>query len=638
MDDKTNPPPPPDATTDFTPAPSSPEPVIGTLGRFQLRQELGRGAFGVVYRAHDPILDREVAVKVPLFTAHEPALRERFLREARTAARLRHPNIVTVHDCGFDGEQVYIAYELVQGVPLSDRLAAERPNPRQAAQWIRALALALHHAHEQGVLHRDVKPANILIEAGNRPRLTDFGISKDISGPPPAPSAGAADPVLTRDGVIVGTPAYMAPEQARGDAAALGPHTDQYGLGVLLYELLTGRRPFTGTAAEVIAQVTDPLRLPPPPREVAPAIALGLEAVVLKAIARDPAGRYATCADVAVDLQRWLNGDPVSAPVRVPEGWVLRCPECGLGTPPPATACKFCGHALAGAEPTEPSKALRQEAPEREPFWTSQLLLSAGQWVVWLLLVAASVAVFVVNWRVAVMQAGGWDVPHPSFLDTFPLVKGLGQLGRGIVLGVAGVGVGLVAALAWINTERARSFVELARWASAASAVLLAVLVETTTRYPQSTRYRLEVTVQSAGGRVVKNTRVRVMQQTDRERPLSERRYIDEARLRAFDPGRDSGARPWTFTGVVSYSRSPLGFVFNPNPDRIVVVVGYEDDTVGSCQCDDGVGIGFRHDHHTLAFPLRRVVDATPATVRPNWSASLTVQEANPVRVTIEVP
>ncbi len=363
MDNNSNPHAPSNATTDFTPAAASPESVIGTLGRFQLRQEIGQGSFGIVYRAYDPVLERQVALKVPKFAADRPDLRERFLREAKAAARLRHPNIVTVHDCGTDGDRLYIAFEFVEGKPLSEYLVSERPGYRQIAQWVRDLALALHHAHEQGVLHRDVKPANVLIDLHRRCRLTDFGLSKDVLGPVSAAGGAApADAALTREGVAPGTPAYMAPEQARGDAAAVGPRTDQYGLAVVLYELLTGHRPYEGPADRVIALAADPLVEPKRPREHDADIPYGLEAIAWKALRKDPQERYADLSEMAVDLQHWLKGEPVSVPLRAEGDERRRCPACGRSTLG-RLRCSCCDADLTGVEP---DSGLPEPVPVRD--------------------------------------------------------------------------------------------------------------------------------------------------------------------------------------------------------------------------------------------------------------------------------
>jgi hypothetical protein len=274
---------------------------LGRIGRFELRAVLGQGTFGRVYRAYDSQLERQVALKVPKFGSDEPYMVERFLEEARAAARLRHPNIVAVFESGQAGDDYYIAAEFVEGKPLSAHLHKGGLDFQQAARWVRDLATGLAYAHEAKVVHRDIKPANILIDREGRPQLTDFGLAKRVG----------EDATRTADGTVLGTPAYMAPEQARGDLAAVGPHSDQYSLGVVLYELLTGRRPFDGPPHVILAQVT--VDEAPSPKRFRAGIPRDLEAICLKAMAKEPARRYASAADLAADLERFLAGEPVRA-------------------------------------------------------------------------------------------------------------------------------------------------------------------------------------------------------------------------------------------------------------------------------------------------------------------------------------
>ncbi|MCI0377502.1 MAG: serine/threonine protein kinase, partial [Gemmataceae bacterium] len=229
------------------------------FGRFQVLSVLGRGGFGTVYRAYDPLLDREVALKVPRFVDDDPALLARFVGEAKAAARLRHPNIVAIYESGQAGAAPYIASEFVDGVPLNRLLRERRLDARTAVDWVRQIAEALHYAHQEGIIHRDIKPANIMVTHAGRPQVMDFGLAKR-----------AADEAarMTTEGQIIGTPAYMAPEQARGHSADVGPRSDEYSVGVLLYEMLCGQTPFLGDAWSVMSQVSDVHAAPPPPRSV----------------------------------------------------------------------------------------------------------------------------------------------------------------------------------------------------------------------------------------------------------------------------------------------------------------------------------------------------------------------------------
>jgi hypothetical protein len=286
------------------PAAVAPAELPAHVGRFEIRQRLGEGAFGVVYRAYDPQLEREVALKVakPEHLGSAPRV-QRFLREAKAAANLRHPHIVPVFDSGCDGGHYYIASAFIPGRSLADTLS-ELPDGqtfplRQAAEVVRRLAEALAYAHGRNVVHRDVKPSNVMVAEQGEPLLVDFGLA--------ARDEDAAK--LSQEGAKgLGTPAYMAPEQAAGKGQ---PASDQYSLGCTLYELLTGQTPFAGPPE--IQLVLHQSEEPTSPRQVNRQVPRDLETVCLKCLAKEPARRYADCQALADDLRRWLEGEPVMA-------------------------------------------------------------------------------------------------------------------------------------------------------------------------------------------------------------------------------------------------------------------------------------------------------------------------------------
>ena len=268
------------------------------LGRFEVRQRLGEGAFGIVYRAYDPQLDRDVALKVAKGEVlNSPRRVERFLREAKAAAQLRHPHIVPLFEAGRDGSQYYIASAFIPGQTLAETLEAARPAFAQAAHIVQRLAEALCYAHSLGIIHRDVKPANVMLDLRGEPLILDFGLATRSDG----------SEKLTQEGSALGTPAYVAPEQAEGNAV---PASDQYSLGCTLYELLTGKTPFGGPSP---IQLLLHREKEPPPRSLHSGIPRDLETICLKCLEKDPSKRYPDCQALADDLRRWQEGDPSEA-------------------------------------------------------------------------------------------------------------------------------------------------------------------------------------------------------------------------------------------------------------------------------------------------------------------------------------
>jgi eukaryotic-like serine/threonine-protein kinase len=276
------------------------------LGRFEVIEVVGQGAFGTVYKGRDPDLDRAVALKVPRAgQLAGPADVARLTREARSVAQLRHPSIVSIHEVGSSAGVPFLVSEFVEGVTLADWLSARRATFAEAARWAADLADALHFAHGRGVVHRDVKPSNVMMELvgenAYRPRLTDFGLARRDAG----------DVTVTTEGQVLGTPAYMSPEQAAGEGHSVDGRADVYSLGVLLYQLLTGELPFRGTPRMLIHQILHDE--PRPPRGVNGKVPRDLETITLKAMAREPCGRYATAAELGDDLRRYLAGEPIRA-------------------------------------------------------------------------------------------------------------------------------------------------------------------------------------------------------------------------------------------------------------------------------------------------------------------------------------
>ena len=277
--------------------------MLGELGDYELLEEVGRGGQGVVFRARQKSLNRTVALKViSLGQWASEAHLKRFRREAEAAASLDHPGIVPIHEVGERDGSCYFSMQFIEGGQL-DEVVRREPMPiRRAAELIAKVARTVHYAHEHGILHRDIKPGNILLDKNGEPHLTDFGLARLLD----------TQSSVTRTIDVLGTPSYMAPEQAAGETTKLSKATDVYGLGAVLYQLLTGQPPFAGgTTYETIRLLRD--TEPRPPRLLNPKVDRDLSTICLKCLEKDPQRRYSSALALAEDLEHWLKHEPIQA-------------------------------------------------------------------------------------------------------------------------------------------------------------------------------------------------------------------------------------------------------------------------------------------------------------------------------------
>ena len=363
------------AATGADPFPTLP----AEFGRYRVLRLLGRGGMGSVYLAEDTQLGRHVALKLPAFAPGEAGQRaERFVREARSAAVLQHSNVCTVYDAGEVGGRAFISMAFVEGRELDDLIDPDAPMPeRAAAELARKVALALAHAHAKGVVHRDLKPANVVVTPDGEPMVMDFGLAKRVA------EADPNEMKLTRDGAVMGAPAYMPPEQVRGETDKIGPAVDVYALGVMLFEMLTGRTPYSGPFGVVMAQI---LAAPvPSAAQLRPGIDPRLADLCRRAMAKNPADRFPTMAAFADALAAYLDPMAVS---------VVAIPVALPPPPPPppsrpVTAAPDFSEILELDDETTSSGASRPRSRAKSPAWKSWALWGAAAAA--LLIVAAGV-------------------------------------------------------------------------------------------------------------------------------------------------------------------------------------------------------------------------------------------------------
>ncbi len=354
------------------------EPALRQFGDYELLEEIARGGMGIVYKARQVSLDRVVAVKLLLLGQYaSEEFIHRFRIEASAAASLQHPNIVAIHEVGVHQGQHYFAMDFVDGPNLAQLVRDQPLTAKRAAGYVKTIAEAIHFAHTRRILHRDLKPSNVLIDANDQPRVTDFGLAKNL----------ANDSELTLSGQVMGSPGYMPPEQALGERGKMGPASDVYSLGAILYHALTGRAPFVGeTVGDTLQQVQS--KEPIAPRLLIPAIPVDLETICLRCLEKESGKRFASAQDLADELGRFLRDEPIHArPIsRVEKAWrwCRRKPE--LATLSAAIILLLLAVAVGSSVAAlriqrEVLRVTKAEQTGREKLWQSYLEQArAGRW------------------------------------------------------------------------------------------------------------------------------------------------------------------------------------------------------------------------------------------------------------------
>lgn len=331
--------------------------ISKNFGRYRLSECIGRGGMGAVFKAHDKQLDRTVALKIPFLGKDDDSARQRFYREARAAALIHHPNVCPVYDVGEFNNLPYLTMAFIQGRSIGQMIEGGQVfAPVQAAGIVRKIALAMHEAHAVGIVHRDLKPSNVLMTAANEPVVMDFGLARREDD---KKSEG-----LTRQGDILGTLEYMSPEQVEGETNGVGPPSDIFSLGVVLYEMLTGKRPFTGTTTSKMTAIL--LKEADPPSSLRTGVPPALDAIVAKAMAKKPADRYPTMAAFAQALTEFLRapaGRPAAGP---PASAVTTPPPAPVPTPPSAPASRAVPRVVEDP-PAAPNQQIETPSPTSTP-------------------------------------------------------------------------------------------------------------------------------------------------------------------------------------------------------------------------------------------------------------------------------